>query len=174
MYLCNDHWRKFGIKQWRKNKVVFTKQIEIQNFERKIKIEPLTFCWEWTACKFRQGYGLFHFNGKDGSAHRFAYEYWKGKIPAGLEIDHLCNNKKCVNPSHLEAVTHAEHMRRVIIPKGIYSREGKKTHCPQGHEYNEKNTFFRKSGRQCKICAKIHQNRRKLRNIIPLIRLGGN
>jgi len=154
--------------------MVFTKQIEIQNFVQKIEIDPLTFCWNWIGHIIRKGYGYFHFNNKDGLAHRFAYKYWKGEIPTGLELDHLCNNKKCVNPSHLEVVTHVENMRRAIIPKGIYSKEGKKTHCPQGHEYNEKNTFYRKSGRHCKICTKIHNNRKKLQNIIPLIRFGGN
>lgn len=133
----------------------FVKTLEpIQRFQPKIKIDPLTFCWEWIAGKFRQGYGMFHLNGKDIGAHRFAYEYWKGKIPNELEIDHLCNNKKCVNPSHLEIVTHLENMNRAIIPKGRYSKEGRKTHCPQGHEYNEENTRIYRNMRYCKKCNK--------------------
>jgi len=139
--------------------VVFTKQIEIQNFERKIEFDLLTFCWNWTGHIIRKGYGYFHFDNKNGLAHRFAYKYWKGEIPKGLEIDHLCNNKKCVNPTHLEAVSHAENMRRAILPKGIYSSEGKKTHCPSGHEYNEKNTRIYRNIRYCIVCSK---NRRGL------------
>lgn len=81
-------------------------------------------------------------------AHRFFYEHFIGEIPEGLEIDHLCHNTICVNPAHLEAVTHSENLRRehAFRPK---------THCPQGHEYTPENTYKTPSGkRQCRICGR--------------------
>lgn len=68
-------------------------------------------CWQWVGMA-RKGYGMFHRNGKKVSAHRFVYEQTKGSIPAGLELDHLCKNKGCVNPDHLEPVTRKENVRR--------------------------------------------------------------
>jgi len=77
-------------------------------------------CWEWSASRNAQGYGQFAMNGKTRSAYRVSYEWLVGGIPDGLEIDHLCRNPSCVNPSHLEAVTHTENVRRGVwtLPRG--------------------------------------------------------
>lgn len=83
-------------------------------------------CWEWTGAKDTKGYGAFGIGSKRNGdlrtvrAHRFAYELLVGLIPEGLELDHLCNNRACVNPEHLQPVTHAENMRRA----GARRREG--------------------------------------------------
>jgi len=82
-------------------------------------------CWEWIAGKDKDGYGIFKLNYKVLKAYRYAYELYNGKIPEDLEIDHICENRKCVNPAHLKVVTHQENMSHGKI--GDYFR--KKTHC---------------------------------------------
>ena len=88
-------------------------------------------------------------------AHRFSYELFRGNIPAGLTVDHLCKNTACVNPYHLEVVTQRENNLRGNNWAGINSR---KTHCPKGHEYTKENTVIWDNGsngaRRCKICLK--------------------
>lgn len=118
-------------------------------------------CWEWAAAKGPYGYGYFSIgNGRAIHAHRVSYELAYGPIPAGLHIDHLCRNKGCVNPAHLEAVTQKENTLRGI---GLSAQNAKKTHCKYGHPLNEENTrvYMIKNGkrkgsvqRECKICLK--------------------
>jgi len=112
-----------------------------------------TTCWNWIAYKDKDGYGTFGFNKKIVRAHRFSYELYNGKIPKPLQIDHLCRRPSCVNPIHLEAVTAQENMKRGLA--GYYNKL--KTHCPQGHEYTEQNTYTHPSKfyRCCIICQKI-------------------
>lgn len=109
-------------------------------------------CWLWTGATNPRGYG--HMGGSDRQTvyvHRVAYEVWVGQIPDGLQLDHLCRVKICVNPLHLELVTGRENMLR-----GVPFRPANipKTHCPQGHPYNSDNTYVGKGGRQrqCRIC----------------------
>lgn len=69
-------------------------------------------CWLWTAHRNADGYGVFRFDGQMGGAHRFAYRLLVGPVPDGMELDHLCRMRHCVNPEHMEIVTHAENVRR--------------------------------------------------------------
>lgn len=104
-------------------------------------------CWRWTGHIHPNGYGQFD----SGLAHRFSYEYFVGKIPDGLQIDHLCRNRWCVNPEHLEPVTYIENQLR--SPVTILSSYPIKTHCKRGHKYDESNTRVDKKGhRHCNEC----------------------
>lgn len=94
-------------------------------------------------------------------AHRYVYELEVGPIPEGLEIDHLCRVRNCVNPAHLEAVTHAENIRRGT--QGEWSKA--KTHCPSDHPYNAANTVLNSRGtRVCRICRSATMRRYRLRH----------
>jgi hypothetical protein len=105
-----------------------------------------TPCWIWQRGIKRDGYPKDWDGKRSVQAHRYYYEMHVGPIPEGLVIDHLCRVRTCVNPEHLEPVTHAENMRR--------SGPAQKTHCVNGHEFNEANTYIRPSGgRQCRACA---------------------
>lgn len=133
-------------------------------FWSMVEKEPGDGCWNWTRFKQKVGYGTFRIGNKSLLAHRVAYELEYGPILDGLEIDHLCGNKSCVRPDHLEAVTREENMRRA--PTWGRWKNAAKTHCPHGHEYTEENTFRHKDGRrECLICKRRHnrENARKKR-----------
>jgi hypothetical protein len=98
-----------------------------------------------------KGYGAFMVGGRNVRVHRWAYETLVGPIPDGLVIDHLCRVRNCVNPDHLEPVTHRENIRRGEA--GAWNRV--KTHCPQGHEYTPENTRYSGTTRNCRECQRI-------------------
>lgn len=104
-----------------------------------------TVCWPWRWSLYRSGYGQSGYKGRPIMAHRAVYLEMVGPIPEGLELDHLCNNRVCVNPNHLEPVTHAENRRRSMI---------RRTHCRHGHAYTPENCYYHpKTGdRHCIAC----------------------
>jgi hypothetical protein len=116
-------------------------------FRAKISIDPASGCWLWTGTVGKNGYGQIRDeNRRHIYAHRWAYERERGPIPAGLQIDHLCRNKRCVNPAHLEAVTRVENTRRWAATI---------THCKYGHEYTPETTGRGTSGwRFCRLCSR--------------------
>lgn len=123
-------------------------------------------CWEWTGKIADNGYGHTSINGQSHLAHRAFYTSFKGEIGEGLTIDHLCRNRKCVNPDHLEAVSHRENNLRG--PQNPASINHAKTHCVHGHELSGANLHIRRRGsnvsRVCKRCraeATARYNARK-------------
>jgi hypothetical protein len=115
-------------------------------------------CWLWTASTTR-GYGTLTIDGRHTYAHRFSYELHVGPIPPGLDIDHLCRTPACVNPAHLEPVTHRENLRRGMAPSAKAAREGV---CQRGHLFTPENTYIRKDSdrRMCRKCQHMRNLRR--------------
>lgn len=116
-----------------------------------------TPCWDWPGRLWDSGYGVVQKNSKSLRAHRVVYEAAKGKIPDGKVLDHLCRNRRCVNPDHLEPVTLSENILRGESPTAINAR---KTHCDNGHEFTDENTRVYRGYRICKICARETTRRR--------------
>ena len=122
-----------------------------KRFWSKVRKGPV--CWWWIVNgRISENYGTITFNKKPMVAHRISWELLRGKIPKGLQLDHLCRNKGCVNPDHLEPVTHRENIMRGNSP---WATNAKKTHCLRGHEFTKENTYIHKSkgGRNCRTCA---------------------
>lgn len=116
-------------------------------------------CWIWTGARTTAGYGHFTLSKprRGVYAHRFAYELLVGPIPDGLPLDHLCRNRRCVNPAHLEPVTHRENILRGTSP---IPANAVKTHCDQGHEFTPENTYiYSDGGRKCRTCRRLQQRR---------------
>jgi len=111
-------------------------------------------CWIWVASRNPGGYGQFQLDGRPQSAHRLAYTEMVAEIPAGLQLDHLCRNRACVRPDHLEPVT-----GRVNLLRGetFTAANVAKTHCPRGHEYAGENMRVDGGHRTCRACERIRQ-----------------
>lgn len=118
-------------------------------------------CWEWQRSKTREGYGKVPVPGV-WLAHRAAWIAFRGPIPEGYHVDHLCRNRACCNPDHLEPVTPQENVLRSPVSQAALNAA--KTHCPKGHPYDEENTYRgRKSGRQCRTCLRVANHATYLR-----------
>lgn len=131
------------------------KRTLVDRFEAKIR-DADGDCWEWTGARTPSGYGQKWNGQRVMPAHRWSYEYHVGPIPKGLQLDHLCRNRACVNPWHLEPVTNAVNTRRGKAGAINGARQAAKQHCPYGHRLTPENTYSRpdRPGRDCRRCAR--------------------
>ncbi len=111
------------------------------------------YCWQWIAYINKKGYGMFKIHGRVVEAYRVAYEFTKGNVPSGLELDHLCRQRWCVNPDHLEPVTRKENVHRGIGPT---AKKFRQTRCLRGHPLSGDNLYVYPNGQRCcRICHKL-------------------
>lgn len=135
---------------------------ELERFQAKYTVLA-NGCWQWNAAMHGAGYGAFSLR-ENGVwvtrlAHRLAYEHFVGPILDGLTLDHLCRNRACINPAHLEPVTLQENKARGYSPVACNAR---KTHCSRGHAYIPENTHVKKNGyRDCRHCHRLQERARK-------------
>ena len=125
-----------------------------ERFKKRITVDPDTGCWNWEKVANYGGYGVSSLHGVRTVAHRAVWQFLRGDIPEGMDLDHLCRNRQCVNPDHLEPVTRSENLTRGFEARG----------CINGHPYDpaEFSIVHHSSGktqRRCKIC---HRARNKL------------
>ncbi|KKL44868.1 hypothetical protein LCGC14_2361410 [marine sediment metagenome] len=150
---------------------VYERPEPVVRFRKKWKLSTEhsykgTQCWEWVAYTRTDGYGEFGIpkgKGKTCLSHIWAYKHFCGSIREGLQLDHLCRIRHCVNPEHLEAVTQQENIRRGEAGQ----HNARKTQCPHGHPYSKKNTYLRPGGgRTCRACknasSRAARGRRRL------------
>lgn len=119
-----------------------------------------TGCWEWTGYRDRDGYGICTWGGKHARAHRVAYEMLFGYLDADRALDHLCKNRSCVRPQHLEPVTWQQNNARSGSLSALNAR---KTHCSRGHEFTDENTRVSGGKRACRTCDAMRARRRRAR-----------
>lgn len=124
----------------------------IERFWSKFTRDAATGCWQWMAAT-SGGYGKVSVGGSPRYAHRVAYELLVGPIPDGLDIDHLCRNRACVNPAHMEPVPRSVNVLRGVSPAALNAG---KLRCCRGHEFTPENTLTQPSGaRACRRCKDL-------------------
>ena len=128
-----------------------------ERFEAKGVPEPNTGCWLWIGpdASSRRDYGCLTVAGKNVRAHRLAWELYRGPIPSGMVMDHICRVRCCVNPEHLRVVTYRQNAIENSVSITAVNRH--KAHCQRGHPFTDENTFPRRKGRECRTCRRARK-----------------
>ena len=142
-----------------------------ENIKRRFltKVNKTDDCWLWEGRVNPGGMGQFRIAPKSKGnqtgcrldVHKLIYLWFKGPIHNGMEIDHLCRVPTCVNPDHLDPVTHLENMHRGVAAVGTH--HSRKTHCIHGHPFNDENTYWWRGKRVCRACVAINKQNLRLR-----------
>lgn len=148
------------------HKTLSAEERHIQDTERLLENTLLVLhptmgtCWQWTGPLYL-GYGRCSYKGKNQGAYRASYIHFKGAIPPNLTLDHLCRNRACINPSHLEPVTTGENVLRGV---SFTAQEAKQTHCKYGHELVGHGIYWEGNKRKCRLCRYRREAERRKRN----------
>jgi len=165
---CHRHYMRW----WEQGRVTLlpTPSPE-ERFWGKVARGDSDECWLWSGALNEHGYGLLWLNGRQVRAHRYAYELLVGPIPKRLTLDHLCRNRSCVNPAHLDPATLRENILRGV---GITAQAARKTHCKNGHPFDETNTIYERAGRRCRTCQNrlVREHRARKREVQPSVQRG--
>lgn len=117
----------------------------------RMEPEPNSGCWLWTGARTLNGYGFISYHGRNEMAHRIAYGLFVGPIPEGKTLDHLCRQRACINPKHLEPVTLREN---VLRNTSLVAANAVKTHCLRGHPLSGDNLYTGGGQRACRACRR--------------------
>lgn len=167
--LCAAHWQQQydgrglqPIQRWSNDMGSLKESIE----ERLDKTDGESGCWVWSGMVNQDGYGLVKIRGKRVMVHRAYLQETGVSIPEGLTVDHLCRNRACANPDHLELVTNLENVMRGFSPPAVNAR---KTECKRGHPFDAVNTYVAPNGnRACKECRRMHLRKwRSKSKVVP-------
>lgn len=125
----------------------------------RVAIDPETGCWLWQLSTGSNGYAQMRLGSQTRRVHRLAFELWHGWEPVGLDVHHLCARRRCVNPEHLEAITHRENLLRSAST--VTARNAARLRCGQGHAFDQANTYRdRRGSRRCRACNRERARRR--------------